>query len=30
VAETIVFAAERSPSMVHEVDVYTRDKLGEI
>jgi NADP-dependent 3-hydroxy acid dehydrogenase YdfG len=30
VAETVAFAAERSPSMVHEVDVYTRDKLGEI
>lgn len=30
VAETIAFAAERSPSMLHEVDVYTRDKLGEI
>lgn len=30
VAETIAFAAERSPSMVHEVNVYTRDKLGGI
>ena len=30
VAETIAFAAEQSPSMIHEVDVYTRDKLGEI
>lgn len=29
VAETIAFAAERSPSMVHEIDVYTRDKLGD-
>jgi NADP-dependent 3-hydroxy acid dehydrogenase YdfG len=28
VAETIAFAAERSPSMVHEVSVYERDKLG--
>jgi len=30
VAETIAFAAGQSPSMVHEVDVYTRDKLGDI
>jgi NADP-dependent 3-hydroxy acid dehydrogenase YdfG len=30
VAETVAFAAERSPSMIHEVDVYTRDKLGSI
>jgi hypothetical protein len=27
VADAIAFAARQSPSMVHELDVYDRDKL---